>query len=88
MFLIKKNTVLQVEATKSQTHFNWNGWRPYTTKEDKIYDKEEVLDLISLQNGREMPEWARRNITEFHKVILLRTGKYAMVDPKDIEFID
>lgn len=89
MFLVKANTVIQVEVPKTARHFYWDGWFPYTTKEDKIYDKQEVWDAISVYNGRdEIPEWARRNIVEFNKVILKRDGKYAMVNPKDIEYLD
>jgi hypothetical protein len=40
-------------------------------------------------NDREdVPEWARRNIVEHKKVVLARNGKYALVNPKDIQFLD
>lgn len=89
MFLVKAGTVIQVQAPKSNTNFYWSGWMPYTTKEDKIYDKEEVWDAVAVHNDREdVPEWARRNITEFNKIILNRKGKYAMINPKDVQFFD
>lgn len=88
MFLIKAGTTIQVRAPKSMTHFNWGGWVSYTTKEDKVYDKEEVWDAVAVYNDREdVPEWARRNITEFNKVVITREGKYALVNPKDVEFL-
>lgn len=90
MFLVKAGTVLQIEASKNEgVWFDWSTWRPYTTKEDKVYDKEEVWDSIAVYNDRgDIPEWAQRNITEFNKVIVKRSGKYAMVNCKDIEFLD
>jgi len=88
MFLVKANTVIQIQVPDSQRWFNWIGWRPYETKEDKVYDKHEVWDAVAVYNNREdIPEWARRNITEFDKVVLIRAGKYAMVNLKDIEFL-
>ena len=90
MFLVKAGTVIQVQAPTSVNHFNWGGnWVPYETKEDKIYDKEEVWDKVAVYNDREdVPEWARRNITEFNKVIIRRNGKHALVNYKDIEYLD
>lgn len=89
MFLVKAGTVIQIEPPKSDVQYNWCVWIPYTTKEDKVYDKEEVWDAITVQNGHvEIPEWARRNIVDFNKVILKRDGKYAMVNPKDIKYLD
>lgn len=89
MFLVKAGTVIQVQTPKSMTHFSWSGWMPYETKEDKIYDKEEVWDAITVHNGHvNVPDWAKRNIIEFNKVIVKRSGKYAMVNCKDIEFLD
>lgn len=98
MFLVKANTNIQIYAplgdpapagkNGDRGWFDWNPWKPYTTKEDKLYDKHEVLDLIAVYNDREMPEWARRNIMEHGKTVLVRNGKYALVNPKDIEFLD
>ena len=90
MFLVKSGTVIQIEAPKSDNHFFWwSGWIPYTTKEDKIYDKHEVWDAITIRNGYEnIPDWARRNIAEFNRVVIRRNGKYALVNPKDIEYLD
>jgi hypothetical protein len=89
MFLVKANTVIQVQAPKSAAHFFWHGWMPYTTKEDKLYDKHEVWDAVAVANDREdVPEWARRNIVEHKKVVLARNGKYALVNLKDIQFLD
>jgi hypothetical protein len=89
MFLVKAGTVIQVEVPKSIRNFCWDGWRPYTTKEDKIYDKAEVWDAVAVHNGREdVPEWARRNITEHGNVVIKRAGKFAMCKPAQIEFLD
>ena len=43
MFLVKSGTIIQVETPKSETHFYWSGWMPYTTKEDKIYDTHSIV---------------------------------------------
>lgn len=90
MFLVKAGTVIQIQAPKSPHYFYWgSSWMPYTTKEDKVYDKEEVWDQIAVYNRRDdVPDWARRNITEFNKVVLVRNGKYALINQKDIEFLD
>ena len=89
MFLIKAGTVIQVEIPKSPQFFSWAGWKPYTTKEDKIYDKGEVWDMVAVMNEREdIPAWALRNITAHGKTIIKRGGKYAMVNPKDITYLD
>ena len=89
MFLVKAGTVIQIEAPKSMTHFNWGGWIAYTTKEDKLYDKEEVWDVIAVMQDRgDVPPWAERNILEHGKTVLKRAGKYAMVPAKQIEYLD
>lgn len=89
MFLVKSGTVIQVQTPKSMTHFSWSGWMPYETKEDKIYDKEEVWDDITVHNGHvDVPEWARRHIMEFNKVVIRRSGKYALVHRLHIEYLD
>ena len=89
MFLVKAGTVIQISAPKSMTHFNWGGWIAYTTKEDKLYDTHEVWDAVAVHNERDdVPEWARRNITDFGNVVIQRDGKFAMVKPSQIEFLD
>ena len=88
MFLVKAGTVIQVKAPKSETHHYWSAWVPYTTKDDKLYDKHEVMDMVAVLNHRDMPDWAYYNITEFNKVILCRDGKYALVNSSDITFLD
>tara|TARA_R110000868_G_scaffold90057_8_gene250228 strand:+ start:3646 stop:3918 length:273 start_codon:yes stop_codon:yes gene_type:complete len=90
MFLVKAGTSIQVEIPKSKRWYhNWLSWKPYTTKEDKLYDKEEVWDAVTVHNGMiEIPEWARRNIVEHGYAILNRAGKFAMVRPANIEFLD
>jgi len=88
MFLVKAGSVIQVQVPNSQEYFHWSAWRPYTTKEDKIYDKEEVWDIYSINNGRDLPLWAHLHITEFNKVIIQRDGKFALVNPKDIQYLD
>jgi hypothetical protein len=47
MFLVKAGTVIQVQTPKSVTHHYWSGWMPYTTSEDKLYDKNEVWDAVA-----------------------------------------
>ena len=89
MFLVKAGAVIQIEIPKSKTHFSWVNWKPYTTKEDKLYDKEEVWDRVAVHNGRDdVPAWAERNITEHGYNVIKRAGKYAMVRPADIQYLD
>jgi hypothetical protein len=89
MFLVKAGTVIQIQVPQSETHHYWSCWRPYTTREDKLYDKHEVWDAVAVCNEREdVPEWARRNVVEFNKVVIQRSGKYALVNPQDIEFLN
>lgn len=89
MFLVKAGTVIQIEYPKSQTRFTWCNWRPYTTKEDKLYDKEEVWDMVAVLNDHgDVPPWAERNITEHGYVVIKRAGKYAMVRPANIQYLD
>lgn len=89
MFLVKAGTFIRVEVPKSIRNICWEKWMDYQTKEDKIYDKHEVWDAIDVHNGRkDIPEWARHNILQFNRVVLRRAGKYAMVNAKDIEFLD
>ena len=89
MFRIKAGTQISVNSTERSTTAIIPGWKLYTTKEDKLYDKHEVWDVISVINGQiDIPAWAVRNILEFGKVILCRAGRYAMVNRRDIEFID
>jgi hypothetical protein len=89
MFLIKAGTVIQIEALKSQKFWHTTGWVPYTTKEDKLYDKEEVWDAVSCYNDQALlPMWAHRNIMEHGYVVIKRAGKYAMVRPANIQYLD
>jgi hypothetical protein len=90
MFLVKAGTVIQVELPKTNSYFHWSaGWRAYTTKEDKLYDKDEVWDSVAVHNDRDdVPDWARRNITECALVVLQRQGKYALVPADSIEFVN
>lgn len=89
MFLVKAGTVIQIEVPKSKNYFNWAGWRPYTTLEDKLYDKDEVWDKVAVLNNRsDVPAWAARNILEHGYTVLMRAGKLAMVPNKNIEFLD
>lgn len=88
MFLIKAGTFIQIQVPKSIRSFCWTGWRAYETKEDKLYDKEEVWDYVALHNGRDIPAWAVRNIEEFGKVVICKAGQYALVNPADITYLD
>jgi len=90
MFLIKAGTAIKIQAPKSMTHFNWGSeWISYTTKEDKLYDKEEVWDAVGVHNGREdIPAWAERNITEHGYTVIKRDDKYAMVPRSKMYYLD
>lgn len=89
MFLVRAGTCIQVEVADTLLNqYNWSGWRPYTTKEDKFYDNEEVWDLTALENGRQVPMWAERNIRKHGKIVIQRAGKFAIVNPADIQYLD
>lgn len=89
MFLVRAGAVIQIEVPRSKRGYHdWIGWQPYTTKEDKLYEKEEVWDLMALENGRSIPMWAERNIREHGKIVIQRAGKFAMVNPRDIQYLD
>jgi hypothetical protein len=93
MFLVKAGTVIQIEKPKAPARSScWDTapWRPYRTTEDKLYDKHEVWDAVSVYNddAGEIPEWARRNVREHGYTILKRAGKYAMVPSKQVTFLD
>ena len=102
MFFIKAGTQIQIYAPFGDINYKekkvegglhyWHDtapWKPYTTKEDKIYEKDEVWDLVAVMNEREdVPEWAKINIQWHGKTVLNRNGKYALVNPSDIQYID
>lgn len=81
---------MQIQAPKSKNYFNWGSeWISYTTKEDKLYDTHEVWDAVGVHNDREdIPDWARRNITEHGYTVIKRAGKYAMVPRTQVEFLN
>ena len=88
MFLVKAGTVIQIQAPKTANHWNTVGWIPYTTKEDRLYDTDDVWDAVAVHNGRDdIPMWAIRNITEHGNTVIRRAGKYAMVRPNAMEYI-
>lgn len=101
MFLIKANTTIQIYApfgkfgaknpSVGEGHIwcDTAPWKPYVTKEDKLYDKHEVWDAIAVFNEREdVPEWARRNIVEHGKTVVRKGKHYALVNPGDIKYLD
>lgn len=88
MFLVKAGTVIQIEITKTN-YYSTVAWKPYTTKVDQLYDKEEVWDLVAVHNDRgDVPPWAERNIMEHGYTVIKRAGKYAMVPAGKIEYLD
>ena len=89
MFLVKKGTIILIEYPKSERWFHFYGWRSYNTTEDRIYDTSEVWDAVAVANEREdVPLWACRNIEEHNKVVLCRKGRYALVNQKDVTYLD
>ncbi len=88
MFLVPANTVIQVQAPKSLHHFNWGGWIPYTTPADRLYEKEDVWDPVALHYRIDVPQWIARNVLEHNRVVIHCKGKYALVAPKDIRYLD
>ncbi len=101
MFLVKAGTVIQIFApfgkfgsknTAVKDGFTLTDtapWKPYTTKEDKLYDKHEVWDAVAVYNGREdIPEWARRNIVEHGKTVIRRGKHFALVPRDAIKFLN
>ena len=104
MWLIKAGTTIRINAP----HGKVNGpstvisgshsltdtapWKPHTTKEDRLYDKEEVIDAVRLHNDvcGDIPFWIRHNIelSRYRDVVIQRDGKYAMVRRDQIEYLD
>lgn len=38
-------------------------WKAYTTKEDRLYDKEQVWDRVAVHNQRsDVPAWVKHNL--------------------------
>ena len=87
MFEIKAGTVIQLNRNPSDAHHFTTMWFPYTTKEDKIYEKEEVYDFIRVNNDS-VPFWIHNCVMEHGKVVIARAGKFALVNPADIEYLD
>ena len=46
-----------------------------------------VFDVVAVYD-RVVPEWIRRNVIEHKKVMIHRAGAWAMVDPKNIAYLD
>lgn len=97
MWLVPAQTVIQVYAPFGkiggpQTVGEYTDsapWKPYTTKEDKVYQKEQVWDYVTAHNNRDdMPHWAYHNIVEHNKVVICLNGYYAMCDREQIKYLD
>ena len=93
MFLIKAGATIQVNAINKSEHcYNSAGWIPYTTTQDNLYENEEVFDKVAVLNsetsGRDIPSWMVQSIISHDKIIVSRLGRYAMLNPKDIQYID
>lgn len=94
MFLLKAGTEIKINNPKVDT--TGVAWLSYTTKEDKIYEKDEVFDLVRLMNGdrQEMltdhnpvPYWMRGIIFNGN-ALLKRDGRYAIVKSNELEYLD
>lgn len=89
MFLVKADTTISVQRPAKDGWFYTTSWMPYQTKEDKIYDKHEVFDLIRVTNEYEtIPDWIRINVLEYGMIVLSRDGKYALVSPWNVTYLD
>lgn len=97
MWLIKAGTTISVYApfgklggpSSADGFIDTQPWKPYTTREDKIYDKHEVWDRVAVANDRDdVPQWARKNIVEFGYVVIHRNGQYAQCRPEQIQYLD
>ena len=89
MFLVKANTDITVQVPADQRIWHVSGWMAYTTFEDRIYENEDVWDRVTVLNGNvDVPEWARRNIMDFDKVVIHNNGRYAMVPTGQITYLD
>ena len=106
MFMVKSGAVLGIfapfgrvssESNRAQTEdaflVDTTPWKNYTTKENKFYDKEQVWDLFTVNNGQiEVPAWAEHNIREFGVSIISSANKsgetcFAMVKNSDIQYV-
>lgn len=105
MWLVKAGTTIRVCApfgrvggasttlsTDGKTSFTDTApWKPYITKEDKLYDTEQVWDAVAVMNEREdVPFWAKHNIelSNYTDVVIQCQGKYALVKRADIVYLD
>lgn len=90
MFLVKAGTVILVyKPITGLEAFDWAPWKPYTTKEDRVYDKEAVWDAVAVANERDdIPAWAVRNVKEFGKTVIQCNGKFALVKASDVAYLD
>ncbi len=90
MFEVKAGTTIQVYHTVFGNYDDKHiGWKPFVTKENKIYEKEEVFDIVALHNRpNTVPAWMRYGIMNEGVTFIVRNGKCAKVTSRDIEYID
>jgi hypothetical protein len=104
MWLVKANTVIRINAPFGKINgprtvnsgdcslTDTAPWKPYTTKSDKIYEKEDVYDFVRVHNDvcGDVPSWIRHNIelSKGRDVVIHCDGKYAMVRRDQIEYLD
>ena len=99
MFLVKANTKLLVHApfgrcggkqsvvTNGYEYFDHEPWKGYVTKEDKVYEKHEVIDVVAVYNQREdVKPWMTWH-TDRGYALLVRDGKYASVKMSDLKYL-
>lgn len=67
-------------------------WKGYVTTEDRIYEKEDVYDVVRITNDvcGDVPHWIRHNIelSKGAEVIVHCKGKWARVKRANIEYMD
>lgn len=106
MWLIKAGTTILINApfgkvgasSSSQSsdgkwvYIDTAPWKGYTTSEDRIYEKEEVYDIVRVMNdaGDTVPNWIRHNLelAKGAEVIVTCKGKWARVKRSDIQYLD
>ena len=90
MFKIDANTPIHVQRGRPGFDVSPNGWEPYTTTEDRIYEKEYVYDRVALINGRlddDNKSEIRRLVRSGYVVVAF--GRWwAIVEPQFITYLD
>lgn len=116
MWMIKANTTILIDApfgrvggprtvpSSDGTHSltDTAPWKAYITKEDRIYEKEQVYDYVRVHNGynlggESIPAWIAQTVLGAESghggdgkryVVVSNKGQWAKVNISDIQYLD